>query len=60
MENRDPRVDPKPGDQLTGFCDGPVTVLRVEGKWIWSDDGTCRIDVWRSVMKNAEVIHAAD
>jgi hypothetical protein len=64
---RDPRIDPKPGDEvgrrqvLSVVCEvGTGHVLCVE--WVVSSAewGSCSLRSWRRWAKNAEVIYVAE
>ncbi len=66
---RDPRVDPKAGDELRVFYGGRIqwwrrVVSSDRGVWYRTSKGRNSkwIPIWRwqEQMKNAEVIHAAD
>ena len=64
MSERDPRVDPKVGEQLKVPQVDYRTVVGVDnGRIKWKspwNESTCSLTTWRKWARNAEVIHAAE
>ena len=68
MAERDPRMEPKAGDETVSFyetgCPWPRKVIgrdKKSVKWV-TPEGEIKSDIvfWRKINKEAEVVHAAD
>jgi len=69
MPNRDPRVDPRPGDvliygpqwqmeraEVLGLVNGEIAYRYRVGGSVF----LCSLNEWQDLMRGAEVIHAAE